>query len=297
MTDLTEGQRALLFWLSKEAFSQFGECYGTSLDQLIELGLAQVHGEETGRDNTFIAKGRGSVADRAGLGNREGAARNCHMTRSLNQRLTHLDLPDRMLTLPVSDEGYPIPWFVGYPDGPDGAPDFRTMDGEKMAIAIRLRRCWMCGQPLGKHLTFCIGPMCIVNRNIAEPPSHLSCVEYAVKACPFLSQPRMKRNEKELPEDSHVAGIGLKRNPGVQALWTTLKYRAYRAPNGGALFELGDPEHIEFYAEGRRATREEILASMESGLPLLLEVAQAEGREAEAELQQQYARALQLVPA
>jgi hypothetical protein len=213
----------------------------------------------------------------------------------LNRSIADLEIPERMRGLKISDEGFPVPWFVGYVDG---KPDFRTMDGEKMAIAVRLKRCWMCGQPLGKFMTFAIGSMCIVNRNIAEPPSHLACVEYAVRACPFLTQPRMRRNEKDLPEGGTVAGIGLKRNPGVTALWTTLTYRAWRpSRHAGPLFDLGDPEHIEFYAEGRKATREEILASMESGLPLLMEPAEQEGPEAVAELQAMYAKALQLVPA
>ena len=119
------------------------------------------------------------------------------MKNTLNQRIAHLELPDRMRSLKISDEGFPVPWFVGYVDG---KPDFRTMDGEKLVIAVRHRRCWMCGSPLGKHLTFSIGPMCAVNRNIAEPPSHLSCAEYSVRACPFLSNSRMKRNEKDLPD-------------------------------------------------------------------------------------------------
>ena len=211
----------------------------------------------------------------------------------LNQRIMHLELPERMRRLKISDEGFPVPWFVGYVDG---KPDFRTMDGDKLIIAVRHRRCWMCGEPLGKHLTFAIGPMCTVNRNIAEPPSHLACLEYSVKACPHLSNPRAKRNEKDKPE-GYMAGIGLKRNPGVTVLWTTLSYRVSRAPNGGALFAIGDPEHIEYYAEGRRATREEILESMESGLPGLMEPAIAEGPDAVAELERQYAKALELLPA
>ena len=211
----------------------------------------------------------------------------------LNQRIMHLELPDRMRRLKISDEGFPGPWFVGYVDG---KPDFRTMDGDKLVIAVRHKRCWMCGEPLGKHLTFSIGPMCAVNRNIAEPPSHLACAEYSVKACPFLSQPRMRRNEKDLPE-GHVAGIGIRRNPGVTALWTTLSYKVWRAPNLGALFAIGDPEHVEYYAEGRRATREEILESMQSGLPGLMEPAVTEGPEAVAELERQCAKALELLPA
>jgi hypothetical protein len=56
---LTKDERFLLEWLSKEDFSQYGECHGKSLDGLIAKGLAQLHGAETERNNTFIAKGDG----------------------------------------------------------------------------------------------------------------------------------------------------------------------------------------------------------------------------------------------
>ena len=52
-TELTTSERDLLEWLSKEDFSQYGECYGKSLDRLIELGLAQVHAP--GQHQHFIA--------------------------------------------------------------------------------------------------------------------------------------------------------------------------------------------------------------------------------------------------
>ena len=57
--ELTPSERFLLDWLSKEDFSQYGECHGRTLDRLIERGLAQLHGEETETQNTFIAKGHG----------------------------------------------------------------------------------------------------------------------------------------------------------------------------------------------------------------------------------------------
>lgn len=53
--ELTGSERDLLKWLSKEDFSQYGECHGTSLDSLIAKGLAQVHGP--GEHQVFIAKG------------------------------------------------------------------------------------------------------------------------------------------------------------------------------------------------------------------------------------------------
>jgi hypothetical protein len=215
------------------------------------------------------------------------------MTR-LNARIATIEIPHRMRRLPISDEGYPIPWFVGEVNG---KRDFRCMDGEKLGIAVRLKRCWMCGQPLGVNMTFPIGPMCAVNRNIAEPPSHHDCAEYGARACPFLTQPRMRRNEKDLPEERFVAGQAILRNPGVICLWTTKSYKVWRPRGGGALFEIGDPEQVEYFAEGRKATREEIIYSMETGLPLLMKVAQDEGPDAVTELQRMYGKALDRLPA
>jgi hypothetical protein len=213
------------------------------------------------------------------------------MRTTLNQRIARLELPERMNGLPISDDGYPVPWFVPWINS---KPEFRGFDGEKLIIAVRHKRCWMCGQPLGKHMTFAIGPMCMVNRNISEPPSHLSCIEYAVKACPFLTQPKMRRNEKDKP-GGHIAGISLEDNPGLTVVWTTFSYKPFKPRGGGVLFEIGDPEHVEYYTEGRKATQEETLAVLEERIPKLYEQATKDGPEAIAELDGMYARAIELV--
>ena len=59
MTELSADERFLLQWLSEADTSQYGECFGKALDRLVELDLAQIHGEETETENSFIAKGRG----------------------------------------------------------------------------------------------------------------------------------------------------------------------------------------------------------------------------------------------
>ena len=210
----------------------------------------------------------------------------------LNQRITDLEMPERMRRLPISDEGYPIPYFVPFIDG---KPEFRGMDGEKLGLCVRLKRCWLCGQPLGVHMTFPIGPMCAVNRNISEPPSHHACALYGVRACPFLTQPRMRRNEKDLPE-GHIAGIGIKRNPGVMCLWTTKSYKVWRPRAAARCLRSAIRRRVEYFAEGRPATREEVLASMESGLPLLMEIAEQEGADAVTELLNQYDKAMEQLP-
>ena len=217
----------------------------------------------------------------------------------LNKRIADIEIPHRMRGLRVSDEGYPVPWFVPWVNN---KPEFRGMDGEKFMVAVRHKRCWLCGEPLGKYMTFVIGPMCAVNKNTAEPPCHHDCAIYAVEACPFLTQPKMRRNEKDAPwlqeeEDKRVAGIMIRRNPGVTCLWTSLSYRTVKVAGGsGILFRLDDPVRLEFFAESRRATYAEITFSISTGLPALLREAEKDGQEAVNELHKMVEDAVKLIP-
>ena len=213
----------------------------------------------------------------------------------LNKRIRGIEIPQRMSGLPLSDEGYPVPYFVPWVTGDDGhrRPEFRGMDSEKFFYAIRNKRCWLCGQPLGKYMCFPIGPMCAVTRTTAEPPSHLECAVYGARACPFLTQPRMRRNERDLPEHRHVAGIAIKRNPGCIVLWSCTEYKLFRAPNGGYLFTVGEPTSVEVWAEGRLATLSELTESIRTGYPLLEAIATQDGDDAE--LQLRLARAMEIL--
>ena len=211
--------------------------------------------------------------------------------KQLNKRIAYLEMPDRFKHLRISDEGYPVPYFVGWVDG---KPDFRLADPEKLVICYRHRKCWLCGEQLGKFMAFTIGPMCAVNRTSAEPPSHYDCSHYACIACPFLSQPRMRRNENDLPEHQPMPGFGLMRNPGVTLIWVTHDYQLRKRER---LFTIGDPVRVEFYAEGRIATREEIMHSITTGMPILRDMAEKDGPDAIAELDQMYSKAIELLPA
>lgn len=190
-------------------------------------------------------------------------------------------MPGGIARLPVDGRGYPIPWFVDRA-APlyNGNPDFRIMDGKRLKLAIRERRCWVCGEPnRTKWAVFVAGPMCGINRTSAEPPCHSWCAEWAVKACPFLSVPKRLRDERELPENHSQAGFGIKRNPGVAMLWTSQSYKTWKPDNGGVLFELGEPDAygVEWFCAGRRATRDEVMESVETGLPILLGQAAKDG--------------------
>ena len=101
-----------------------------------------------------------------------------------------------------------------------------------------------------------------------------------MQACPFLTRPRMRRNDKDMPEDHiHPGGIMLTRNPGCVLLWITQDYRVVRTGTG-PIIKMGEPVEIVAYAEGRPAGHAEVDASISSGLPLLAEMAAREGKDA-----------------
>lgn len=185
-------------------------------------------------------------------------------------------IPPKMLGLPRDHVGRPIPWFVHWEDG---RHDFRVADAAKIPLAVQGQRCWVCGSRLGRHLAFLIGPMCTVNRITSEPPAHRECAVYSAQACPFLSRPAMRRRETGLDESRTAPGVMVLRNPGAVAVWMTSRYHPFRAERGadGVLFQIGEADEVLWYAEGRPATRAEVEASIESGLPALREAADVDG--------------------
>jgi hypothetical protein len=212
-------------------------------------------------------------------------------------------MPAQMRRLPV-DRGFPVPWFVPWFDeegnqtpAGTGKPDFRVGTQDAMDTAILGRLCWICGLPLAVNLSFVIGPMCAVNRVSSEPPSHFECADFAARACPFLSNPSAHRRERNMPEESiKPAGFMIERNPGVTLVWTTREYRLIRVDTG-VLFDVGRPAFLRWYRESRRATRAEIMESIDSGVPILLAQAEKDGPEAVLQLKDMVKVALRLVPA
>lgn len=205
-----------------------------------------------------------------------------------------IPLPERMRKLPISAKGFPVPWFVAWMGEGDretrpgqGTPDFRVVGSNRTFRAVRDRLCWLCGEPMGKFQTLAIGPMCAINRTTSEPGSHLDCATYAMLACPFLANPRMRRNEHEMiPERIDAPGLHLPHNPGAMALWTTCHLQPFHAGIGqaGILFRFPEEPHaVSWWAEGRTATRAEVDRAIAMGLPKLRAVAEAHGEAADLE--------------
>jgi hypothetical protein len=196
-------------------------------------------------------------------------------TYELNEATRHIGIPEHLRGRPIDERGYLVPWFVAQV-GPDKW-DFRAIRPNGVNRAVNQRSCWLCGNKLGRYVTFVVGPMCVCNGISSEPPSHKSCAVYAAQACPFLTKPAMRRNEKNMPEGAQEPpGEMLKRNPGVCVLWTTTNYKYTRQ----CLFEMGEPTYLEAWCEGRKATLAEIQHSVDTGLPLLRAACDREPTEA-----------------
>ena len=205
-------------------------------------------------------------------------------------------LISRMKARPLDARGYPVPFFVAWVDG---QPDHRIVDPAKLRACVEHSLCWLCGQALGRNVTYVVGPMCAINRVSSEPPSHDDCASWAVRACPFLTRPHAQRRETSDVDVAlkDPAGVVVERNPGVSLLWTTRdRVKPFRADQGW-LFRIGEPTRVAFYAEGRVARHDEIMAAIDTGYPLLLDMARADGPDAIALLEGMRIRALELVPA
>jgi hypothetical protein len=202
---------------------------------------------------------------------------------------TFIDMPARIAKLPRDERGFPVPSFVEWIDG---KPDFRVISAKHMSRAVNQNRCWLCDGMLGRYKAFVVGPMCAVNRINSEPPSHYECARFAARNCPFLTRPLAKRNERDLPARREAAGLPIDRNPGCCAIWITRTYKPFRphAGNDGLLFRLGPPDRVEFWCQGRPATRAEVEESVRTGLPFLMDTAtRYDGPEGIAELVRQVA--------
>jgi ferredoxin len=204
-------------------------------------------------------------------------------------------MPPRIAVLPRDERGYPVPFFVAWME--DDRPEFRATSPHNMQIALERNLCWVCGQPRLDSDVFVIGSMCGVNRVSSEPPSHSECARWSVRACPFLRRPKMVRRKGDgMPEEFTGAGIFIERNPGVTLLWFTRRNGWKKTVhNGQYLFRFTcEPLMVEWYREGRAATRAEILESIDSGMPILRQAAALDG--SEKHLDGWYKRAMRLLP-
>lgn len=170
-------------------------------------------------------------------------------------------LPKRMTSLPLDSRGYPVPWFVAWPNG---EPDFRVIDHEKIERAIHYELCWICGERLGRHQTFVFGPSGGIQRLTLEPPSHHECATWAAQNCPFCANPSARHRTHNMPDGgSKIDEHAILHNPGVFLCWTTDQYFITSYLTRHVVLSVGEPTRVEWYRRGKLATPEEALAALE----------------------------------
>lgn len=163
-------------------------------------------------------------------------------------------MPERIRSLSRDARGYPVPFFVQWYDG---KPDFRVMNPESFKAAVSRRLCWTCGKPLMRLCAFVGGPLVPGQRASAEPPSHTECATFAARACPFLAIPTARRRDANQPEHEEMPGIQIEENPGVAAVVVTRSFKL-EATGAGPMFVIGEPQEVNWFREGRPATRSEV---------------------------------------
>lgn len=177
----------------------------------------------------------------------------------------------RVRSLPRDVRGFPIPWFVT--NGPDGQPRFAHVETGRHRLALQRKGCWICGQPLGGYQAFVTGPAGLLNRVATDPPAHLDCARDAVKICPFMVNPKMRR--QPAPENLETPDGLDPKNPGISVVYVTRSFRAL--PQHGSLLELGEPTRVEWWKEGRPATRLEASEGLSAAVRALNPIAEKEG--------------------
>lgn len=154
---------------------------------------------------------------------------------------------------PKDKRGFPIPWFVCPVE--EGDPDFRVIRPFGASEAVRRKICWICGEPLGVHKAFVIGPLSALQKESMEPPCHRECAEYAMATCPFIAHANMQRSPRPHEQEVVIAAAVAPENPGMYCLWVTksfdVKMVNAQTPSGdGVAFRLGEPDTLIWYRGG-----------------------------------------------
>ena len=100
-----------------------------------------------------------------------------------------------MLTLPLDERGYPIPYFVPIING---KPDFRFQDAHKKETCRKYLKCNICGKKLkDREFWFITGPLGLMNSVASDEPSHEDCARFSLRACPHLVYRKAERRTGE----------------------------------------------------------------------------------------------------
>ena len=98
-------------------------------------------------------------------------------------------IPERFASLPLNEAGYPVPFFAAEVEG---KRDIRVVSANAFHRCVRERLCWLCGQTLAGLLAFVVTDAGARLRRTREPPCHPECAEFALRICPFITNPEAR---------------------------------------------------------------------------------------------------------
>lgn len=152
---------------------------------------------------------------------------------SLHPSIRDLPMPERMRRLPLTTQGFPTLFFAPFKDG---EAIIRSVDVNKFRRCIHERLCWLCGEELERQMTFVVSVTVAYTRVTLEPPCHHECAVYAMRACPFITNPQMRYRTAPM------------QHPGPYALYTTSYYTVgpIRDAWPAALITMGIADKIEW---------------------------------------------------
>lgn len=145
--------------------------------------------------------------------------------------MRQIEIPKFLSHLKTEERGYPIPFFVAFPNG---KPDFRMIDERKIKECFDRKLCSICGKKLFEYFYFITGPLGLKNGTHSDPPSHRDCAEYALKVCPHLFFENADRNDRG---EVYKAALALNKTGVMQKskeifLIKADKFKLIKVPNG-----------------------------------------------------------------
>lgn len=164
---------------------------------------------------------------------------------SAHKALRETPVPKRFFSLKRDARGYPVP-FMMMQDPPSQV----THDLSRLSICYKESRCALCGMIITDRKYWVTGgPAVARNRLISDPPMHEECARYAIKVCPFLSNPDMKYRAKHDPDtviDHRVSTV--REETQILAMATTYTTIEY---DGRPYILMGRWRKLEHWSRGQ----------------------------------------------
>lgn len=164
--------------------------------------------------------------------------------RGAHKALVTTAKPTSFRGLQTDHRGYPVPYVVM-----QDPPKLAVIDPRRFHECAQLKLCGVCGRRLGNKKWFLGGESSSTCRLFTFPAQHEECARYALRACPFITNPKMKYGK---------VGSQERANPNVDLNrpdhWFLLRTSGYKVvvDSGWQLVKANDWDYLECWKNGLR---------------------------------------------